>query len=230
MQRQPLCVVPCKAFRETGNPRAACTGWTGHSQASRQVGGYNPGEPRPQPVLRGRSPCMAGTGYTRAQSVESSSAEAFVTPRLFDRIVQSPSNLVAIETADAAEVLDRMRNLAMRTGQSVYCWQEDAGITSLREREVRVPGSKRVSDALRYILQSMQFGVYLFTDFDDHLRAPNIGLLRQIARSTSGKGRKVVLVGAPMKMPDGLDLLLERIAYEPGVKSRPQLRDGRWIT
>ena len=162
--------------------------------------------------------------------MESSSAEAFVTPRLFDRIVQSPRNLVAIETADAAEVLDRMRNLAMRTGQSVYYWQDEAGITSLREREVRVPGSKRVSDALRYILQSMQFGVYLFTDFDDHLRAPNIGLLRQIARSTSGKGRKVVFVGTPLRMPDGLDLLLERIVYEPGVKSRPQLRDGRWIT
>jgi len=167
---------------------------------------------------------------TRAVSVESSNAEAFVTPKLFDRIVQSSRNLVAVETVDADEVLDRLRALAMRTGQSIYCWQEDAGITSLREREVRVPGSKRVSDALRYILQSMQFGIYLFTDFADHMRAPNIGLLRQIGRGGGGKGRKVVFVGAAMKMPDGLDLLVERVVYEPGVKSRPRLRDGRWIT
>ena len=121
--------------------------------------------------------------------------EVFVTPKLFDRIVQSPQNLIAIETAHAADVLAQFRALAMRTGQSVYYWQVDAGITSLRERDVRVPGSKRVTEALRYILQSMQFGVYLFTDYDEHLRAPNIGLLRQIARTRSSNGRKVVFVG-----------------------------------
>lgn len=168
--------------------------------------------------------------HTRVVSVESSNVEAFVTPKLFDRIVQSPHNLVAVETADADEVVDRLRALAMRSGQSIYTWQEDAGITSLREREVRVPGSKRVADALRYILQSMQFGVYLFTDFAGHMRAPNIGLLRQIARSDTGNGRKVVFVGRPMQMPDGLDLLLGRIVYEPGMKTRPHLRDGRWVT
>ncbi len=168
--------------------------------------------------------------HTRAVSVESINAEAFVTPKLFDRIVQSPRNLVAVETVDADEVLDRLRALAMRTGQSIYYWQENAGITSLREREVRVPGSKRVADALRYILQSMQFGVYLFTDFADHMRAPNIGLLRQIGRGGSGKSRKVVFVGESMQMPDGMDVLVERIAYESGVKTRPRLRDGRWIT
>ena len=39
---------------------------------------------------------------------------------------------------------DRRLLLAMRTGQSVYYWRDDDGITSLRERDVRVPGSKRV--------------------------------------------------------------------------------------
>ena len=97
--------------------------------------------------------------------------------------MQSPQNLIAIETAHAADVVAQFRLLALRTGQSVYYWQEDAGITSLRERDVRVPGSKRVTEALRYILQSMQFGIYLFTDYEEHLRAPNIGLLRQIARN-----------------------------------------------
>lgn len=111
-------------------------------------------------------------------NVSSTASEVFVTPKLFERIVQSPHNLIAIETANPADVLAQFRLLALRTGQSVYYWQEDAGITSLRERDVRVPGSKRVTDALRYILQSMQFGVYLFTDYAEHLRAPNIGLLR----------------------------------------------------
>lgn len=162
--------------------------------------------------------------------MSSAAAEVFVTPKLFERIVQSPQNLIAIETPNAADVLAQFRLLALRTGQSVYYWQADAGITSLREREMRVPGSKRVTDALRYILQSMQFGVYLFTDYAEHLRAPNIGLLRQIARIRSGNGRKVVFVGEGVQLPDGLDDLVERISHvETGVL-RPRLRDGRWVT
>ena len=162
--------------------------------------------------------------------MSSAAAEVFVTPKLFERIVQSPQNLIAIDTPNAADVLAQFRLLALRTGQSVYYWQADAGITSLREREMRVPGSKRVTDALRYILQSMQFGVYLFTDYAEHLRAPNIGLLRQIARIRSGNGRKVVFVGEEVQLPDGLDELVERIAHAQTGQLRPRLRDGRWVT
>ena len=157
-------------------------------------------------------------------------AEVFVTPKLFDRIVQSPQNLIAIETANSADVLAQFRLLALRTGQSVYVWQDDTGITSLRERDLRVPGSKRVTDALRYILQSMQFGVYLFTDYAEHLRAPNIGLLRQIARIRSGNGRKVIFIGEEVHLPEGLDALVERISHQPAGNARPRLRDGRWVT
>ena len=162
--------------------------------------------------------------------MESDFTEVFVTPKLFDHIVQSPQNLIAIETADTADVIAQFRLLAMRTGQSVYCWQEDSGITSLREHDVRVPGSERVTDALRYILQSMQFGVYLFTDYAEHLRPPNLGLLRQIARSHSVKVRKVVFVGATLRMPEAMNDPIEYIAHRPVEHSRPRLRDGRWVT
>ena len=125
----------------------------------------------------------------------------------------------------------QFRLLAMRTGQSVYYWQVDAGITSLRERDVRVPGSKRVTEALRYILQSMQFGVYLFTNYDEHLRAPNIGLLRQIARtpieqwSQSGVRRRT----RGRFRTDSI-VLTDRIKHTPEIASKPRLRDGRWVT
>jgi hypothetical protein len=174
----------------------------------------------------GRGACLD----FRFASVNTAAVEVFVTPKLFDRILQSQQNLIAIETAHADDVIAQFRLLAMRTGQSVYYWQVDAGITSLRERDVRVPGSKRVTEALRYILQSMQFGVYLFTDYDEHLRAPNIGLLRQIARSRSSNGRKIVFVGERVTMPEGLDVLTDRIEHTPEIAGKPRLRDGRWVT
>ncbi|MBS0569750.1 MAG: hypothetical protein JSS28_04030 [Proteobacteria bacterium] len=161
---------------------------------------------------------------------DSAAAEVFVTPALFDRIVESSRNLIAIRTANTPDVIAQFRVLALRTGQSVYYWQDEAGITSLRERDLRVPGSKRATDALRYILQSPQFGIYLFSDFAEHLRPPNTGLLRQIARSRVVAGRKVVFVGETIAMPEGMDALVEVISHQPVAGTRPRLRDGRWVT
>lgn len=159
-------------------------------------------------------------------------AEIFVTSRLFERIVQSSQNLIAIETVDTADVLAQFRRLALRTGQSVYTWQPDVGITSLRESAMPVPSTRRMSDALRYILQSMQFGVYLFHESIERVRAPNTGLLRQISRIRTGNGRKVVLIGEEIHLPDGLDDLLDRISHNQTGSggTRPRLRDGRWVT
>lgn len=161
--------------------------------------------------------------------MNSSVAEVFVTPKLFDRIVQSPQNLIAIETANATEVLAQFRMLALRTGQSVYYWQEEAGIMSLRDREARVPGSKRSGDALRYILQSPQFGVYLFTEYAENLRAPNVHTLRQLAKARATNSRKVVFVGEKFRIPGDMETMFERIAHEQVTRTRPRLRDGRWV-
>ena len=164
-----------------------------------------------------------------AQGVDSSVAEVFVTPKLFDRIVQSPQNLIAIETANPAEVLAQFRMLALRTGQSVYYWQDETGISSLRDREARVPGSKRASDALRYILQSPQFGVYLFTEFAENLRPPNVHTLRQLAKARTVNSRKVVFVGEKFRIPGDMEPLFEHIAHAQVTRLRPRLRDGRWV-
>ena len=179
----------------------------------------------------GQSPgAIACVQRGKSRNVTTNVAEVFVTPKLFDRIVQSPQNLIAIETPNAADVLAQFRLLALRTGQSVYYWQPDTGIASLRERDVRVPGSKRATEALRYILQSMQFGVYLFSDFAEHLRQPNLGLLRQISRIRSGNGRKVVFIGEKVHLPEGMDDLVERISHQSVASVHPRLRDGRWVT
>lgn len=168
------------------------------------------------------------TGGTR-QRVNVESSESQLTARLFDRVIASKQNLVVVETSDVAEVLAQFRQFALRSGQSVYQWQDDLGISSLREGEVRVPGSKRMADALRYILQSMHFGIYIFTEAESHLRPPNTGLLRQIGRARGGNERKVVFIGAKLAMPESLDEVTEYLSFERVMPQRPRLRDGRWV-
>lgn len=158
------------------------------------------------------------------------SAELLVTPKLFDQIIKAEGNLIGIETPNVDETLAQFRQLAIRSGQSVYLWDPEAGISALRESELRVPGSKRLADALRFILQSMQFGVYLLRDFEEHVKPPTTSLLRRVARIRTGNERKLVFLGAKLSFPEDLDALIERMSQGGSALARPRLRDGRWVT
>jgi hypothetical protein len=170
------------------------------------------------------------------KSTSGESGSLFVTPQLFDRVVSSDRSLIAIETPRGAEILAQFRHFAVRSGNSIYSWNESDGIASLRETEVSVPGSARLPEALRYIQGSMHFGVYLFHELAAQLRfsparAQVLGLLRQIGRGKNmgGAVRKVVLIDGQVSFSDGVDELFERLRDEPGSGRRLRLRDGRWV-
>jgi hypothetical protein len=160
----------------------------------------------------------------------------FVTPQLFDRIVSAERSLVAIDTQRGAEVLAQFRQFALRSGNSIYAWSDTDGITSLRDREVSVPGSARLPEALRFIQTSLHFGVYIFHELGAQLRfsasrAQILAMLRQIGRAkTAGANvRKVVLIDRDVSFSEGVDELMVRFIDDPGGSNRPRLRDGRWV-
>lgn len=157
------------------------------------------------------------------------SASVQVTPRLFEEILNAEGNLIGLETAHMGDTLDQFRQLAMRSGQSVYLWDPENGIAALRQSEMRIPGSKRLNDALRFILQSMQFAVYLLIDFDDQIKPPNTALLRRFARIRTGNQRKMVFLSRKLSFPQEIDELVERLTPGTSTNKRPRLRDGRWV-
>jgi len=161
--------------------------------------------------------------------VAQSKSESPLTQKLLDRIVQSPQHLIALETANVDETVAHMRMLALRSGTAVYVWEPDAGIASLRESGLHVPGSKRITDALRYVLQSMHFGIYLFVDFGAHLKSADTVLLRRISRMQGANERKLVFVSSAFELPEELDGMFERLAVDDEKQPRMRLRDGRWI-
>ena len=60
-------------------------------------------------------------------------AELPVVQKLLDRIVQSAQHIVALQTSSVADTVAQMRVLAMRGGTSIYAWDPDGGLASLRE-------------------------------------------------------------------------------------------------
>lgn len=150
--------------------------------------------------------------------------------KLLDHIVGSPQRVLALETANAGDLLAQMRVLAMRGGTSIYAWEPQGGLASLRESGLHVPGSKRITDALRYVMQSLHFGVYLFSDFADCVKPVDTLLLRRISRMVMAGERKLVFVGRSVKLPEELEGMFDRITDTSASGAPLRLRDGRWVT
>lgn len=148
---------------------------------------------------------------------------------IFERILTSTSGLVALDCKDVQVLIDQFRMLARHTGQAVYLWQPDTGLGSLRDTHVRVPDCQRLGNALRYMQQSMHFGVYFLVGLELPLSAMDATLLRQLARSPKDHLRRVVLVDAPSALIEHLGQLVVHLGSDDSQPRHLRLRDGRWL-
>lgn len=149
---------------------------------------------------------------------------------VFDRILSASGPLVALKASDTTLLLEQFRLVARRTGQAVYLWRHAEGLVSLRDAQMRVPGCLRLGDALRYILQSLHFGVYLLDMPPGVPSATDGALLRQLSRAQTGHVRRVVLVGASPSLLATFenDVVIVDADWQAR-NAAPRLRDGRWV-
>lgn len=148
---------------------------------------------------------------------------------VLDRILAAESGLVVLDTPDAHAVIDQFRTVARHTGQAMYLWQPDTGLSSLRDTHVRVPECQRLGNALRYMQQSMHFGVYFLVGLEMPLSAMDATLLRQLARMPKDHLRRVVLMDIPAALIGHLGELAVRLNSKDSRPKHLRLRDGRWL-
>ena len=148
---------------------------------------------------------------------------------IFERIIAAPSGLVLLHCHDPHALINQFRMIARHTGQAIYLWQPDTGIGSLRDAHVRVPDCQRLGNALRYMQQSMHFGVYFLVGLQLPLSSTDAGLLRQLARVPKAHVRRVVLMDAPAALVEHLGPLAAQLDAQDSQPRRPRLRDGRWL-
>lgn len=148
---------------------------------------------------------------------------------IFERILAAPAGLILLESCDSQALIGQFRAIVRHSGQTVYLWQPDLGLGNLVDAHARVPGSQRLGAALRYMQQSMHFGVYLLMGLEPPLSAMDSTLLRQLAKSPAGHVRRVVLLDASPALVDHLGDVAWRMKGQADAQARPRLRDGRWL-
>jgi hypothetical protein len=148
---------------------------------------------------------------------------------ILERILSARGNLIALEGGEDVGLIGQLRLLVRRTGQAVYLWNPETGLGNLREEHTGLPGSQRLSIALRYVQQSNHFGVYLLHCPPLPLAMGDATLLRQLARATTGHVRRIVLLDPPPTLVASFSDVLVRLSCQPESAQRPRLRDGRWV-
>ncbi len=155
--------------------------------------------------------------------------DAHVPEGLYDQLLEAKSNLVILDTPFGDDVIAYLRQMAQRRGHSIYSWNTETGLTSLREHGITVAGSKRMSEALRFVMQSNRFGVYVVPADKRELTPQVLALLRQIARTKDGGDKRVLMLGENIEIPSPLDRLAHTFMHKHGLTGKLKLRDGRWI-
>lgn len=142
-------------------------------------------------------------------------------------LLERKEHILTIQTTDTETTLRQLQSYARESGKAVYLWRPEEGMSSLKVNDMSVPGSTRLADALRYILSSRHYGIYIFVDFHSQLLLDCKQLLREIVKAHPGYERKVILLGQEVELPNGLARVSARIEYKP--ERHLRLRDGRWI-
>jgi len=150
-----------------------------------------------------------------------------ITSALLDRIIGAGHSLIVLRCEDGELLREQLRLHSIRTGQSLYAWHEGAGLRSLRDGELPVPGSRRFTDALRYVTQSAHFGIYFFSGYPQPFDAAMVLLLRQVAKLAGERVRRVVLLDPATQLPPIIESC--EVTWQAGARARPRLRDGRWV-
>lgn len=167
--------------------------------------------------------CDLRTGPVENQTITSEALSGSQLDELLDR----PERILVIESPDVAATLQQFEAFARNTGKAIYLWRPDQGLNSLKVADMRVPGSGRLSEALRYVLNSLHYGIYGFVEFESSLKMDGVQLLRQIAATRTGYDRKIILLTAGFVLPRGLQDQATVIRHAP--QQRLRLRDGRWV-
>ncbi len=150
--------------------------------------------------------------------------------QFYEELVESGDRLVALHTGDLESSLEQFQALCRGTGRSVYHWSDHHGLRSLKAADINVPGTRGLTDALRYVVQSMHYGVYVFTGFERQIQlAGSQNLLQRIHGLEDGYDRKVLLVAENIQLPRHISRLIKHVFLEKPSQLNPRLRDGRWV-
>ena len=125
--------------------------------------------------------------------------------RDLEAIVRSRTPLIMLESAEEAQVLRVVRQIARRMELKAFRWTVTEGLEALDPADQPLISVSKSHEVLNYIKSSSRNCLFVLLDFHPHLQDPvHIRHLKDIALSYNKHYCTVVIAGSVVKMPEEL--------------------------
>ncbi|VAW37741.1 hypothetical protein MNBD_GAMMA01-107 [hydrothermal vent metagenome] len=78
-----------------------------------------------------------------------------------ERQIQSAKSFQYIASNSLEQIIGALRQISVRSGLAIYIWS-DLGLVNIQSRQMPLPGTKTVLEALKYATKNHYFAVYVF--------------------------------------------------------------------
>lgn len=138
-----------------------------------------------------------------------------------DTLLDAGHRFILFEETNAGALLDLFEHLDRSTGKASYQWLPEQGLRRLTAEFIPIPETSRLTDALDYIINRRQYGVFLLPELGKELKQPDIVKQIEVIATTESEPRRVlVLYGGNLHLPNRLRGLAVQVS-RAALTSRP---------
>jgi len=113
--------------------------------------------------------------------------------------------IVYFETLRSVHIVELFKNLALSSSKAIYHWQPEIGMYRMDANHIMIPRTVDPEDLLKTINSMAHFGVFVLTNFDEHIKDIRIvELLKKISSMHKVNPKMVILVGSKLEIPGDL--------------------------
>jgi len=79
-----------------------------------------------------------------------------------ERKIREATAFQYISSDKHIQIIDSLRQISIRSGMAIYIWSSGTGLVNIKSRQMPLPGTKSVLEALKYAKRNHYFAVYVF--------------------------------------------------------------------
>jgi len=122
-----------------------------------------------------------------------------------NKLTEQNYPIVYFETLRCEHIADLFKNLSLASSKAIYHWQPETGMYRMDAKHIMIPRSIEPTDLLTTINSMAHFGVFVLSNFEDHITDRRIvELLKNISAMHKSNPKMIILLGNKMEIPGDL--------------------------
>jgi len=79
-----------------------------------------------------------------------------------ERQIRDATKFQYIASDNSEEIINSLRQISIRSGLAIYIWSSEQGLVNIKSRQMPLPATKLIIEALKYATKNHYFAVYVF--------------------------------------------------------------------